>query len=262
MSTDPIAPPVWCTTFFDDAYADIALVARTPEAKAALKRSVDTLVRRTGLTKGARVFDQCCGVGRLSHTFLARGYAVVGVDQNPNYIRRAQDAAPEGSTHTFVAGDATDFVSAERCELAVNFYTSFGYHRDDAVNARMLRSAFESLVPGGTFVLDYVNLPRVIADAQRALVFRADIEGETHLIFDEPRIDYAEGLFHSEWTVIHPDGRRETKTTEARAYMPHECVCMLRSVGFERLELYGDLDGDAFRSDAARCVIYAQRPEN
>ena len=50
-------------------------------------------------------------------------------------------------------------------DVVFNLFTSFGYFEDEAEHVRVLRNVAGALVPGGWFVLDYLN----VADADRRL---------------------------------------------------------------------------------------------
>ena len=80
----------------DATYAEYGLTVSTTEQ--ARERAVDSLASALGLAEGATIFDQCCGIGRIAVPLARRGYRVIGVDQMPDYVRRA--ARPYGSTRT------------------------------------------------------------------------------------------------------------------------------------------------------------------
>src|SRR5262245_25674439 len=80
VSGNPVSGHAWWNEFFDDAYADISLVPRTAEAERAQEAAASFLKSKLRLDAGATVFDQCCGIGRLSLPLAARGVRVVGVD--------------------------------------------------------------------------------------------------------------------------------------------------------------------------------------
>src|SRR4051794_21153662 len=97
----------WWESFFDDAYADLALVRRDGEA---VRRDVAFLMERLGLEAGCKVFDQCCGVGGLALPLARQGVRVVGVEANDGYVRRARaEAVAEGLACAFQVGDAFTF---------------------------------------------------------------------------------------------------------------------------------------------------------
>jgi SAM-dependent methyltransferase len=253
----------WWSSFFDDTYADVGLVPAGDKALAARDAAADFLVRVLRLKPGDRVFDQCCGVGRLSIPLAQRGVRVIGVDLTPRYIERArQEAASRGVDCEFHVGDGFEFVAPEPCSAAFNWFTSFGYSRDDRVNRKMLVRLFESLSPGGRAALDYVSLPRVLSDFQRCSLTRVDRPGQGEfLLIDEPVLDFRLGVWRSNFTFVHPDGRREVRRVETRAFMPHELVALAEGAGFRDIELHGSVAGEPFERTSPRCILVARRPE-
>jgi SAM-dependent methyltransferase len=249
----------WWESFFDDAYADLALAR--PEGEA-LRAEVAFLMEKLRLSPGGRVFDQCCGVGGLSLPLAARGLRVVGVDLNEGYVRRARAAAAaRGLDCTYHVGDAFAFVPAEPCDAAFNWYTSFGYTPDDARNARMLRRAFEALRPGGRFALDLPNLSHVFRNFQGAMVLRSNTGSGEWLVLRETTMDLPRGMFEQRWTFVGPGGRRTVRHGTTKMYMPHAVREMLTQSGFGAVEFYGSARGEPLGPDSPRCICVATKPE-
>ena len=250
----------WWDTFFDDSYADIGLVPTSDAALGARDALLDRLVERLHVAPGDTVLDQCCGVGRLALPLAARGFRVIGVDQAASYIARARAEAERRqlACELFV-GDAFEFRAPRACDAALNWFTSFGYDRDDRRNAQMLERAFESLRPGGWFGLDVISIPRVLREFREAAVSRHAMPGGELMLIQEPRIDFASGMIVSEWTFIGPDGKRDVRRVENRTYLPHELYRMLATVGFVDVEACG-ADGEPFDRTSRRLVMYGRKP--
>jgi len=64
-----------------------------------------TLLRRYGLTPGARILDVGCGNGYLGGALLREGFDVTGIDVSINGIRIARDAHPTGRWECLEIGD-------------------------------------------------------------------------------------------------------------------------------------------------------------
>ncbi|MHC4080893.1 MAG: class I SAM-dependent methyltransferase [Planctomycetota bacterium] len=259
MSNDKDSEKPWWHAFFDWTYAEFGLTDPDPEH---IATTVEFLHRVLELSEGLCVFDQCCGVGRLSLPLARRGVRVIGVDQTAAYIEQArQEARDEGLPAEFHCGDAFEFVTERPCDTAVNWFTSFGYHERDEVNARMLRCAYDSLRPGGRFVVDYLNLPRVFRRFQHRSWHGADpASTDKVIVAEEPVPDFARGMIDSVWTFIYPDGSREQRRISIRMYLPHEIVGLLKRCGFDAVELFGSIEGEPFGLDTARCIAVARKP--
>lgn len=239
----------WWPALYDDLLADVLLDGTT-----GVDETVRFLSRALRLTPGARVFDQCCGTGRLSVALARSGLQVIGVDQAAGYIERAR-AAAAGLDARFDVGDAFEYVPDRACHGALNWWTSFGYLPDDDANTRMLRRAFEALAPGGRFALDYPNVPNLYATFRpHEITRRGDIT-----MLRESRFDLARGLLHKKWTFLVGEQRVE-RDSVLRLYTPDRLAQLLEVAGFVDLELFGGVDGAPLAFDRPRCIIVGARP--
>lgn len=250
----------WWTDFFDDTYADIGLVPESEAAERAVAEAAQFIVAVLRLSPGQTVLDQCCGIGRLSRPLAEMGIRVIGIDQAPGYVSRAQSAADADNLPAkFYAADALELVAPEPCNAAFNWFTSFGYHEDDAVNRRMLDRAYESLEPGGWYALDYLSMPKVLREFRPCYLDRFDRDGEELWVIQEPELDFVRGMIVCNWTFMRPDKSHEVRRVENRAYMPNELVALLRLAGFENIELFGSAHGEPFNRLSRRCIAIGQK---
>lgn len=253
----------WWKDFFDDDYARYGLGATDPQV---IEQIVGFLISTLYLAPGSNqtVFDQCCGVGRLSLPLAARGFRVVGVDQVKSYVEQAsREAASRELDCAFHCADAGEFVSPKPCDAAFNWFTSFGYSADDTQNIRMMQRVFDSLKPGGRFVLDYLNFPRMFANMQPGIISRPKLDGtplEGLIVLQESKPDFLRGMMESDWTVIYPDGRRTVRHLATRMYLPGDLVRMLKQAGFVEPKLYGWIDGEPSAHTSKRCIVSARKP--
>jgi len=244
---------------FDDVFADLVL-ARADDATVA--PTVAFLVERLGLRAGGSVFDQGCGVGRLSLPLAARGLRVVGVDVTGGYVARARaSAALLGLRCDLHTGDASTFVPARACDAAFNWMTSFGFADDDARNQAMLRCSHDALLPGGRFALDYPNVPRVLRELKEHMVTRYPTPRGEVVLERTTRPQFAAGRFEQEWTWHLPDGTRRVRRGGTQMYLPHQLRHMLGAAGFTAIELHGGIAGEPYDRTSPRCILLARRPE-
>jgi SAM-dependent methyltransferase len=241
----------WWADLYDDALADL-LLTRDDDLAATLRFLVDELALRPG----DRVFDQCCGIGRLAVPLARWGARVTGVEQAARYVERAHAAArAAGIAIEVTQGDAFAYVPAP-CHAAFKWWTSFGYLPDDDGNVRMLQRAFEAVVPGGRFALDFLNAPGVLAHFRPHEVTRASgIE-----LVRESRLDLARGLLHKTWKLALADGTRVERPSTVRLYAPDRLAELFARAGFANVALYGSLDRSALTLDSPRCIVVGTRP--
>jgi SAM-dependent methyltransferase len=260
MTTPPdTSGAPWWGSFFDDEYAAYGL---SDFEHPMLEATADFLVDVLALSEGDSLFDQCCGVGRISIPLAARGVRVVGLDLIDSYVEVARHrAAKRDLPCTFHCGDAHEFIAPEPCDAAINWYTSFGYDEDDEQNIRVLQCAFDSLKSGGRFALDYHSTARILADFRAAHVDRPKAKERAGLvILQETEAEFARGVFHSVWTAIYADGRRVVRHVETRMYLPHEIIAMLKRCGFVEPALFGSVEKMPFDRASQRCIVTARKP--
>jgi SAM-dependent methyltransferase len=227
-----------------------------------VRRGVAFLFESLKLEPGQIVFDQCCGLGRMSMPLAERGVRIIGVDGADNYARAAQARADELRLPcTYEQGDAYEYVAPSPCDAAFNWFTSFGYEENDECNIRMLRCAYESLRPGGRFALDFMNVPRVLAEFRPWYIDRPNVPAYPDLIvLHEATPDFSTGMFESIWTFIREDGQRKTRRVATRMYMPHEILALLKRCGFVDAELFGSNEKIPFDRRSPRCIVLARKP--
>lgn len=250
--------PTWWENLYDDLLADV-LLHRASSSE--IERTLNFLVDKLVIVPGMRVFDQCCGIGSLSLPLAHRGFDVIGVDQSTIYIERGKKSAANTQLKVeFHAADALEFLPDRPVDGVFNWWTSFGYHPTDEVNARMLRKAYEALRPRGLFLLDFMNVPGILRNFQRDVVLRRNTPQGEVMLHRESSVDLTNGTLLKHWTYILPDGRRKSWPSSVRLYMPHEIARLLASVGFIDIEMYGDENGNALTLDSPRLILRARRP--
>ena len=249
----------WWETLYDEWIAEALLVRADPDEVA---RTLDFLEGALRLEAGARVFDQCCGIGSLAVPLAERGYDVIGVDQAASYIARAQESAqkrPRASSR-FETADAFEYVARPACEAAFNWWTSYGYANSTEENATMLRRAFESLVPGGRFALDVPNLPGLLRSFEHDRTDERDTPRGRVTMRRKSEIDLKGGRLVKHWAFDADGERRSSCTTSLQLALPSDHIAALESVGFRTVETFGQIDGRALDLDAPRCILIAERP--
>ncbi|PJF23793.1 MAG: hypothetical protein CUN53_21090, partial [Phototrophicales bacterium] len=104
---DDVASHHWWRDFFTDDYAAYGLAATDPAVN---QHIVEFIIATLKLSPGDTIFDQCCGIGRLSIPLAQRGMNVIGVDLSQSYIERARrEAAICNLPCEFHCADALDF---------------------------------------------------------------------------------------------------------------------------------------------------------
>ncbi|MDR3161228.1 MAG: class I SAM-dependent methyltransferase [Spirochaetaceae bacterium] len=204
---------------------------------------------------GPRALDLCCGFGRITLELARRGFYPTGVDITGSYLAAArEDAACEGLEAEWVHADARSFIRPAFFDLAVNLYISFGYFEDPEDDRRMVTNVYESLKPGGAFIIETLGKEIAVRDFVEAEWFER--EGYTVLTRYCPVDSWAS--LQNQWILIKGEKRIE-KTFTQRLYAASELRTLLEEAGFSPVEIYGDWDKAPYDHRAAALIAVGRK---
>lgn len=212
---------------------------------------VRSILERWHPRQGERLLDLACGRGRHALHFAQYGMRVTGVDLSPESIQEARLRVPEAE---FLVHDIREPLPGPQFPFVTCLFTSLGYTADMNDDLRTLRTAANSLCPGGRFVLDLMN-PSYVADHLVPLEQRV-IEG---VRFEVRRWVDTE-FIHKEISV-NEEGVATTFRERVRMLRPEQVEAMIEQCG---LVVEDRTDGpvltpfDAVRSQ--RYVLWAAKP--
>ncbi|MFI6642750.1 class I SAM-dependent methyltransferase [Streptomyces sp. NPDC050504] len=206
---------------------------------------------------GARILDLCCGPGVFTVPLARRGFDVTGVDRSPAMLERARKrAADAGAAPAYVRADMREYAQPGAFDVVLNMFTSFGYFEDPADNSRALRTMHDSLVPGGTVLLDMAGKELL---ARKVVPPKVVQRGDDLLVQTDTVLDDWARL-RSDWVLVRGD--RVTRTSLVWfVYSAVELRRMVEDAGFADVEVFGGFDGRPYDHDAERLVVRAVRGE-
>jgi SAM-dependent methyltransferase len=143
----------WFRDWFDSPFYHKLYFERDDKEAAAF---IQKLVDHFHLKQGSRILDVACGRGRHSKIFASMGFDVTGVDLSPASIEYAKQFEND-NLHFFLHDIRLPFWG-NYFDHAFNFFTSFGYFRTRREHDAALRTIARSLKPGGTLLIDYLNV--------------------------------------------------------------------------------------------------------
>ncbi len=243
------------TWFDDETFWEATFDSMFPaERLEAAEREVDGLMELTGQTDGP-VLDLACGPGRHSVRFAQLGFDVTGVDLSPFLLAKARNhAEDQGVGVEWVESDMRDFLRPNTYALAVNLFTAFGYFREHEENMRVLRNVHESLLPGGTFVIDVAGkeiLARIFQPTGSS-----EIPGT--LIIQRRNVTDDWSRMENVWIAIQGEKIRSYRV-DHWIYSARELKLMMGEVGFGEVAAYGDFYGAPYGTGAARLVVVGKK---
>ena len=214
---------------------------------------------------GPRALDLCCGMGRITSELARRGFVAAGVDISDCLLRTArEDAAYEHLDIEYIREDARSFKRPDFFDTAVNLYISFGYFENPADDLLLARNVYESLRPGGSFIIETLG---------KEIAVRDFIPGEWFqragfmVLTEYEAVDSWAGL-KNRWILIQNTHAgtvtaaapfRIEKTFTQRLYSATELRALLFEAGFSLVELYGGWDERAYDQNAQALIAVGRK---
>ena len=198
-----------------------------------------------------KVLDICCGFGRISSELSRRGFSVTGVDITESYLRTAmEDAAYENLDIEYVLEDARKFVRPDFFDLAVNLYISFGYFEDPADDRKLVKNVYDSLKPGGVFIMETLGKEIAVRDFIQGEWFER--AGYTVLTQYDALDSWS--LLKNRWILIK-DAERHEKIFTQRLYAASELRSLFLEAGFTGIGIFGDWDESPYDENARKLIV-------
>ncbi|MCB0792988.1 MAG: methyltransferase domain-containing protein [Flavobacteriales bacterium] len=212
---------------------------------------VGTIIDRTGIRPGSCVLDVACGRGRHALWFAQAGMQVEGIDISPENIAEAQALVPQGRFHVH---DMREPFAIERCDLVVSLFTSLGYFTEPEDDQRAVNACVQALRPGGWFVVDFMNTPRMLEQ----LVPEEEVR-RNGVVFHIRRV--VRGRFVFKMIDVTDKGCTHHFEERVEAIVPEELERMVTRAGasiVDRTDGPRPTPFDPVLSD--RFVLWARRP--
>jgi SAM-dependent methyltransferase len=214
------------------------------------------LIKLLGKTRpGIDVLDLCCGVGRHSLELARNGFNVTGVDITQHYLNiAAEQAEKENLTIGFIRSDMRYYRNPEAYDLVTNLCTSFGYFDDINDDIQVLANIYDSLKPGGRFVIEVLG---------KEIIAAKFMETENY-VFEGLEV-IAKSRILNDWgtleckRLVMKNGVDTEVTAYHRLYSATELKGRLADVGFRNCKVYGSFSGTPYDNQAKTMVIVSEK---
>jgi SAM-dependent methyltransferase len=245
----------WFKEFFGPSYIDaVASASATNEAQTL--REISLIQKYLNCGEATHILDVCCGHGRHALELARRSCRVVGIDIDEEALRTlSRQAEAEGLQIGVHRTDVRDLALHEQFHITLCMLNSFGYFCDE-LNQAVLGNMAKSLLPGGTLILDLPNRERIFHDVRFA---RWEETTTGLLVLGTYCMDLWSGRLKGMQHRVYPDGNRLSKAFSLRVYSLVEMVSMLRRVGMDLANAWGDFDCSPYSIDSPRMILVARR---
>ena len=227
----------------------------TPKATNAQARYI---MKKLDLRPGKKFLDCPCGIGRISLPLAKKGIRVTGVDITESYLDElSRTSKRRGLKIALLHADMRRIHYNSEFDAAGNLWTSFGFFKKESDNRLAIKKMYQSLKPGGKFMLHVINRDWIMANYRER--GWQEVAGVKSL--EERYFDYSTSVNHGTWRLIK-DGDEKVFDVPLRMYSFHELVAMFESVGFANIEGYGSLKDDPIDRDRQMMFIIGTKPRS
>lgn len=165
----------WFMHWFDSSFYHQLYGHRDEKEAAAF---IDELLVELNPQPNANILDLGCGTGRHAKYLASKDFMVTGLDLAASSIRQAKKW--ETYNLRFSRHDMREPFGRNYFDYVFNFFTSFGYFKDERENCKVISNISNALKPGGTIVMDYMNT--TYSEARLVAEENKEIDGITYNI--------------------------------------------------------------------------------
>ena len=219
-------------------------------------KEVDFMIPYFSLQPGSKVLDLMCGYGRHAISLARKGITVTAVDNLADYINEIQQTATaENLPVKAVQSGVLGFSTEEQFDLVICMGNSLNFF-NAADTLSVLKKAANFLKTGGYLLINSWSLAEIVFKNFVAKSW-SEINGikfltDTKLLFHPTRLE-------AESTMIHPDGKTETKTGIDYIFSINEMEDMLQTAGFALKEVYSIPGRKKITVGEPRAYLVAQK---
>jgi 2-polyprenyl-3-methyl-5-hydroxy-6-metoxy-1,4-benzoquinol methylase len=209
----------------------------------------DFIEQEIQFNKNLKILDIGCGTGRHSIELTKRGYSVTGIDLSESMLAKAKKKAAEQNLNIdFQLHDARQLPFRQKFDMAIMICEgAFPLMETDEMNYQILESASNSLRPGGKLIFTTLNGLFPVHRSTADFVNENSIEGNA--MQGESSFDLMTFRDYNITTFTDDDGNTYELECNERYYVPSEVTWLLKSAGFNTIDIFGAKLGAFSRND-------------
>jgi SAM-dependent methyltransferase len=209
----------------------------------------DFIEKELKFEKSFRILDVGCGTGRHSIELSKRGYIVTGIDLSESQLQRAKEKARlENLTIDFLKHDARDLPYIAEFDVAIMLCEGgFPLMETDEMNFEILKSVTRSLKQKSKFIFTTLNGLYPLYHSVEEFCNNDSVDGNATyrsstfdlMTFRDKNITEAED----------DNGNKRVLECNERYYVPSEIIWLLKSLGYNTIDIFGAKLGAFSRED-------------
>ncbi|NNJ98340.1 MAG: class I SAM-dependent methyltransferase [Gammaproteobacteria bacterium] len=214
----------------------------------------DFIEKEIDYIKFTKILDIGCGTGRHAIELTKRGYTVTGIDLSRSQIERAREKSKDnGLEIEFYVADALSLEYKSEFDLVIMMCEgAFPLMQTDEMNYKILENASNALMSQGKLIFTTLNGLFPLYHSVKEFINSGSEKGET----SENTFDLMTFRDHSVYESVDDSGNKLSLKCNERYYVPSEIMWLVKSVGFNKVDIYGARLGAFSRTDALTTEDY------
>lgn len=196
-----------------------------------------------------KILDVGCGTGRHAIELTKRGYSITGIDLSENQLERARMKAKEaGLNIDFQKQDARNLPFNKEFDVAIMLCEGgFPLMETDEMNFEILKSVTQSLKENCKLIFTTLNGLFPLFNSVEEFL-KDETEGDAAK-YSENNFDLMTFRDHNITEITDDSGNTMKLQSNERYYVPSEITWLLKSLGYQTIDIYGAKIGAYSRKD-------------
>ena len=199
----------------------------------------DFIEREFDHNKSLKILDVGCGTGRHSIELAKRGYIITGIDLSESMLQKAKDKAKSYDLDIeFQKHDARNLPFYKDFDVAIMLCEGgFPLMETDEMNFEILKNVSKSLKDKCRFIFTTLNgLFPLYHSVEKFMTENSQNDNAT---YRSNGFDLMTFRDHNITEITDDSGNKKILNCNERYYVPCEITWLLKSLGFNKIEIFG-----------------------
>lgn len=227
-----------------------------------IDKSVEWIINHFNITADSEIADFGCGPGLYTHKFAEAGAKVTGVDFSERSINYAREQADKHNLKIdYVVQNYLEFETDQKFDLVTMIFCDFCALSPEQ-RKTLLSKFYSFLKPGGSLLIDVHSMNIFNEKIEAATYEKNQLNG-----FWSPAEYYGflnsfkyenEKVSLDKFTIIE-ETRKRVVYNWLQYYSKDSIKKEIEESGFKVIEIFSDVAGTDFKSDAKDIAVVAQK---